>query len=74
MNFFLNVVFQFVLICGATKFSYKNQMLFSFVVSMFSLILLPLVVKIFGGLNGFIFSCAIILFQGKIKNKDKIIL
>lgn len=67
MNFLLSVFFQFILICGATKFSYKNQIVLSFAISIVSLVALPLVVKIIGGYSGFILSCVIILCQGKIK-------
>lgn len=64
MNFLLSVVFQFILICGATKFTYKGQIIISFAISIVSLVSLPLVVKFIGGQSGFIISCGIILFQG----------
>jgi len=64
MNFLLSVVFQFILICGVSKFSYKNQIISSFAISIISLVSLPLVVKLIGGEAGFIVSCCVILFQG----------
>jgi hypothetical protein len=64
MNFILSVVFQFILIYGKSKFSYKRQIIASFAISIISLVGLPLVVKIIGGNVGFIISCGIILFQG----------
>jgi hypothetical protein len=64
MNSFFNVVFQFVLLFTKKKISYKTQILFSLIVSIFSLFTLPIVVVFIKGLTGFIITSAIILLQG----------
>jgi len=65
-NFALNIVFQFIMICRKQLLSYKTQLIFGLIASIFSIVVLPLVVTSFekDSLNGFIFTAIIILFQG----------
>lgn len=64
MNFALNILFQFVLVCNKKILSYKIQLLFTIIISMITLILLPLSVIFFEQKLGFYLSCGVILFQG----------
>ena len=66
MNFALNILFQFVLICNKKILSYKIQLLFTIIISMITLILLPLSVILFDFDQklGFYLSCGVVLLQG----------
>lgn len=67
MKFITNIIFQYIIIDGAKGFTYKMQIIFSFVVSFLSLIILPISVRSVGGLTGFVLSCFIIMTQGNHK-------
>ena len=64
MNFALNILFQFVLICNKKILSYKIQLLFTIIISMITLILLPLSVILFDQKLRFYLSCGVVLLQG----------
>ena len=64
MNFVLNVVFQFLLVFTKKKYSYKSQIIFSLIISIFSMMALPLTVIILQDLTSFIFTCLVLAFQG----------
>ncbi len=64
MNFVLNVVFQFVLLFTKKKFTFKSQIFVSLLVSVLSMIALPISVIYMSGLASFIATSSIILIQG----------
>jgi len=64
MNFVLNVVFQFIYLFTPKKFSHKTQILFSFTISVISMITLPISVVYIKGASGFVVTCFIITLQG----------
>lgn len=64
MNFVLNVVFQFILLFTKKKFTFKSQILVSLIISVLSMIALPISVVFMSGLASFITTCIIILLQG----------
>jgi len=64
MNFVLNVAFQLIYLYTPKKYSFKSQILFSFIISMLSMLGLPLAVIFLNGALSFIVTSIIILAQG----------
>ena len=64
MNFVLSVVFQFILLFTKNRFTFKNQILFSLIASVASMIAIPISVIYISGLTSFIVTSAIIMMQG----------
>jgi len=65
-NFFLNIIFQFIMIYKKQLLSYRLQLIIGLIASIISLVVLPLVVISFekNSLIGFIITAGIILIQG----------
>ena len=66
LNFALNIVFQFIMICKKQLISYKVQLIFGLLASVVTLVFLPIIVISFekNSTTGFIFTALVILFQG----------
>ena len=66
LNFALNIVFQFIMICKKQLISYKVQLIFGLLASVVTLVFLPIIVVSFekNSTTGFIFTALVILFQG----------
>lgn len=67
-NFFLNIIFQLIMIWKKQLLSYKSQLIFGLIASIVFLVVLPIVVISFekDSLTGFLLSGGIILIQGLI--------
>lgn len=68
LNFCLNILFQFILICKKKMFSYKLQLIFSFIFQIISLVLIPVSVLCFPRKEesdvSFYITCVIVFLQG----------
>ena len=67
-NFFLNIIFQLIIIWKKQLLSYKSQLIFGLIASIVFLVVLPIVVISFekDSLTGFLLAGGIILIQGLI--------
>lgn len=67
-NFFLNIIFQLIMIWKKQLLSYKSQLIFGLIASIVFLVVLPIVVISFekDSLTGFLLAGGIILIQGLI--------
>ena len=65
-NFFLNIIFQFIMIWKKQFLSYKLQLIIGLIASIVSLVILPVVVILFekNSLTGFIVTAGLVLIQG----------
>ena len=64
MNSILGLLSQYILIFKGSFLTFKTQIILCFIISIISVISLPMSVKYIGGLSGFILSCGILLIQG----------
>jgi equilibrative nucleoside transporter 1/2/3 len=66
LNFALNIVFQFIMICKKQLISYRVQLIFGLLASVVTIVFLPIIVISFekNSTTGFIFTALVILFQG----------
>jgi len=63
-KFLSNIILQSILLLKKDLFSYKSLLIFSYIASAFSLILLPIVVKFLDNLTGYIISVFIVVILG----------
>ena len=64
MNFLLNVVFQFLLLFIKKRITFKTQIFYSLIISVLSMIALPMSVILLEDFNSFLLTSFIILLQG----------
>lgn len=68
LNFILNILFQFIMVCKKKMFSYKAQLIFSIIFQICSLVLIPVSVLCFPRKEvsevSFYITCVIVFLQG----------
>lgn len=74
MNVLLCFIFQLILVLKKYDYTYKNQVIISFTISLISLISMPFIAKQFPDRFGFVLSCLVISLQGRFTKFNILIL